>query len=1327
MAPRNHPFGCWLAVCLALVCLVFPKTGQSQCSSLIDLNTWTVEGPAANGSWIVNALGTQVTQNINGLPTFFVSPQEFINVRMTGTIRTTGGDDDFIGFVFGYQNPIGGAGPTYPVETWLFDWKRGTQNVSGFTVQQGRYLSQINGNFNLTNQAGVGQTFWGHQNAGGFNVAASTTGGGTGWAVGTTYDFELTYLATRTVIVVNNDTFFDFAGCFEPGRFGFYNYSQNPVVYSNFSYQLLPNFSMASDTVCLTDSARFQYTVDTCSSSNLTNSVIASWQWDFGDGNTSTSTNPAHVYAAPGTYSVKLIVTDSFGCQDSLIRPAVILPVPPAPVAAASGPHCEGATLNLTGSGIPGVTYNWTGPNGYSSNLQNPNINPVAFADSGNYILTVTQGGCTSLPDTALAVIFSTPPAPVATSNGPVCEDSLLTLGASAIPGASYSWTGPNGFASVNQNPSIANPSVANSGVYSVTATVNGCTGPAGTVNVTVNPTPSVNITGDSVICIGDGTTLTGTGANTYVWSTGPLTTSISVAPLVTTTYSVVGTSALGCPAPAVTRQVVVNALPVVSLGNDTTVCDSLVLDAGAGFLNYNWSNGSANQTLTVSSSGNYQVTVMNVDSCLGSDTINVTVNITPTALISGDSTICPGGSTTLNASGGGTYLWNTGSTATSILVNPAQDSTYSLVTTANGCSSPADTFRVYVGAPAFVNLGADTVVCDQMTLDAGGGFLNYLWNNGSPNQTIPVNTSGTYFVAVMNPDSCVDADTINVIVNNTIPVDLGPDQNICPGTTVNLVASPGFFVSYLWSNLATVPSISVNSTGQYSVGVIDANGCPSADTINVSVYPQLSGFIGNDTTICDGSSIVLNAASWGGASYLWTPGGATTPSITVSTPGNYSVQIDDGNGCLYTDAINVAVDVPPVLNLSVNPSAQCSGEAVTFSTTPSNLSNYAFFNGATPGPNGPSSAWVTNGLQNGNSVTVIATTANGCLTNPSAAVSVNILPRPTGTVTTSTVCQGDLSTLTVNTTAGATITWSGSGGLTGSGSSVNYVYPAAGQFPYLVVIDNGVCDTTIAGNITVTANPPAPQVADITLCEGEDALFTALGSGGLVEWFSDPAGNNLLGSGYDFPVNGASSSDTFFVRTTLNGCEGDLAPVVLNVGAKPRAEFISVPDTSAELNAPDANVGFANLSTGATTFFWNFGDGATSTLFAPEHNFPNPGEYTVSLIAVTPENCRDTFSLGTYRVIDLHNVFVPTGFTPNADGMNDFFEIKVFGIERYDLDVFDRWGKWIFSNGGATGTWWDGQINGQPAPEGVYVYKLRVYLPGGEIEDRNGSVTLIR
>ena len=241
-----------------LICgLAFP-----QCSSIIDLNTWTQEGPLASGSWNVNAAGTQLTQNINGWPTFFVSPQDFINVRITGTIRVnTTGDDDLVGFVFGWQ-PIGNTGPNYAVNSLLFDWKQGNQTWNGNVAIEGYHLSQFDNYVTpLNTVAGTGTSFWGHVTQPNYTLLASQTGGTQGWADNTNYDFTLLYLSDRTVVEIDGDTIFDITGCFQPGRFGFYNFSQSAVIYSNFAYELIPDFNPVTSDVCLTDSAEFQFTV----------------------------------------------------------------------------------------------------------------------------------------------------------------------------------------------------------------------------------------------------------------------------------------------------------------------------------------------------------------------------------------------------------------------------------------------------------------------------------------------------------------------------------------------------------------------------------------------------------------------------------------------------------------------------------------------------------------------------------------------------------------------------------------------------------------------------------------------------------------------------------------------------------------------------------------------------------------------------------------------------------------------------------------------------------------------------------------------------------
>jgi hypothetical protein len=171
-------------------------------------------------------------------------------------------------------------------------------------------------------------------------------------------------------------------------------------------------------------------------------------------------------------------------------------------------------------STLTGASYSWTGPNGFTSSLQNPVINSVTTANAGSYAVTVTVGQCTSMSTTTSVVINSVPSTPVA-STSPVCEGMTLNLTASFVPGASYSWTGPNNFSSSNQNPGITNAGSMNSGTYLVTATVNDCTSAPASLTAIVNMLPSAPIVStNSSLCSGSSIYLMAgsmTGA-TYSW-----------------------------------------------------------------------------------------------------------------------------------------------------------------------------------------------------------------------------------------------------------------------------------------------------------------------------------------------------------------------------------------------------------------------------------------------------------------------------------------------------------------------------------------------------------------------------------------------------------------------------------------------------------------------------------------------------------------------------------------------------------------------------------------------------------------------------------------
>jgi fibronectin type 3 domain-containing protein len=164
----------------------------------------------------------------------------------------------------------------------------------------------------------------------------------------------------------------------------------------------------------------------------------------------------------------------------------------PPPTAGNNGPVCSGSTLSLTASTVAGATYSWTGPNGFVSTDQNPSIPNADTNAIGIYDVTVTVDGCTSAPASTVVIVNPTPAAPTAGNNGPILAGATLQITASTVAGATYSWTGPNGFTSSLQNPSIPNATTAASGEYDVTVTVGGCSSPIGPTVATVN---SANVT----------------------------------------------------------------------------------------------------------------------------------------------------------------------------------------------------------------------------------------------------------------------------------------------------------------------------------------------------------------------------------------------------------------------------------------------------------------------------------------------------------------------------------------------------------------------------------------------------------------------------------------------------------------------------------------------------------------------------------------------------------------------------------------------------------------------------------------------------------------
>lgn len=293
------------------------------------------------------------------------------------------------------------------------------------------------------------------------------------------------------------------------------------------------------------------------------------------------------------------------------------------------------------------------------------------------------------------------------------------------------------------------------------------------------------------------------------------------------------------------TTYLTIMAMPAttVDIGNDTVICagDSLLLDAGNPGLTFLWSTGDTCQTITVTDTGSYWVSVNN-GVCFSYDTINIIfMHFDPTVV---DTFTCEGSNVELDAGNtGATFLWSTGDTSQTILVDTS--GTY-WVSIFSGNCIVTDTFNVVIAPKPIVFLGNDTIFCQtvSMSLDAGNPGCQYYWSTGVNTQSINIDTSGTYWVVVTNT-YCSASDTINI--SAVYPPYLGPNDVMCEQNFYSLDAGPTHF-NILWSTGETSQMINVTEPGSYWVQISHTN-CVVSDTINIEQGGSLTVYFPNTFT----------------------------------------------------------------------------------------------------------------------------------------------------------------------------------------------------------------------------------------------------------------------------------------------------------------------------------------------------------------------------------------------------------------------------------------------------------------------------------------------
>ena len=718
-----------------------------------------------------------------------------------------------------------------------------------------------------------------------------------------------------------------------------------------------PGNLCASGTVQFTDTTLF------------TIHPITSRSWTFGDGGTSTAHNPSHLYTAPGTYNVTLIISSSQGCSDTITKTVTIF-APPVVSAGSNVAICQGdpnpVQLQATGA----ATYVWSPAATLScSNCANPQATPAATTTYT--VIGTSASGC---DDTAQVTVTVNPLPTVTTGTNPtICEGSSVQL---AVTGAvSYSWSPATGLSCTNCPNPTASPAATTTYTVAGTSAV-GCIDTAlVTVNVTNRPAITATAT-TPVLCAGDSTQLQAGGGSTYLWSpsTGLSCTTCAnpvATPGVTTTYSVIGISGSGCSDTA-SVAITVNQLPTVNAGANQSICTGNTAQLQAtGAATYAWTPSTGlscttcpNPVANITTTTTYTVTGTSSAGCVKSDQITVTINPLPTITASNDDTTCAGVGVPLQVSGAQTYTWSPATALSCVTcpnptASPTATTTYTVIgADANGCKDTTS-LTISVNPLPIVDAGPDQTVCrlNSAQLQASGASI-YSWTPGASlsctgcsNPKATPASATTYTVTGTDGNGCVNTDNVTVNLHQQPTIDAGPDQELCAGKSVKLQATGG--QTYVWSPSTKLsctscadPTAAPTSSITYMVKGTDINGCQDSDKVFIKVIEMMPFTVGPGDTLCEGESTQLFAS--GGDQYIWTPSATVdnpnsgSPTVTPVKTTTYHVIMKQGYCFADTSQIVVYVYPVPTVNAGTDQTI-IAGSSVNLFAVATNTTSYSW------------------------------------------------------------------------------------------------------------------------------------------------------------------------------------------------------------------------------------------------------------------------------------------------------------------------------------------------------------------------------------------------
>jgi len=800
-------------------------------------------------------------------------------------------------------------------------------------------------------------------------------------------------------------------------------------------------------------------------SATLTGSGANTYTWNGGPA------TAAYVVSPLTTSDYTLIATAANTCTNSAIQSVSVIASPVLTITPSSTVICTGKTATLTGSGAS--TYTWI--SGPSTAVYT--VNPIT---STNYTLTGSAGnGCTTSAVQSLSV-NATPVLTITPSSTLICSGKSATLTGSGA--STYTWSGGPTSAAYVVSPTLTI-------TYTLTATAaNACTNVA-LQSVSVNTSPAVTISPSStVICTGNTATLTGSGANSYTWTSGPSTSVYTVNPLINTTYTLTGTALNSCTNSAI-QTISVNVTPVLSITPSTTlICSGQSATfTGSGASTYTWIAGPSTAAYVVSPTVNTTYTVIGtaVNTCTNNATQALSVNATPVLTISpSSSVICSGNSSTLTGSGANSYTWSGGPNTTTYQVNPITTTNYTLSATAlNGCTNSAVQMLSVNATPTLVITPSSTLFClGNILALTGSGANTYTWSGGplTPLYLVSPLINTNYTLSGTAPGNCTSTTTYSVDVNTPPTLSITPGSTvICSGKTTTLTASGANTYTWAAGPATTVYVVGPMTNTTYTVVGTAVNGCTNsaAQSISVNASPTLN-ISPSNSMVCSWTTATLTGS--GANTYTWT-GGPSTPVFTISpfSSVNYTLTGTAVNGCTNDAVQSISVIPSPTLSITPSSSIICSGNSTTL--TAGGALSYSW----TGGPNG--SVYVVSPATTTNYI-LYGTAANSCTGSVVKTISVNATPGLTILPSSTVICQGSVASLTAQ--GAATFTWSG-----GPATSVYTVNPVTNT-TYTVVGETNSCTNSAVQSISVNVSPTLIIVPNNTvICSGNTVTFSASGA----------------------------------------------------------------------------------------------------------------------------------------------------------------------------------------------------------------------------------------